>query len=99
MTARPAAVAGMFYPAETAALERAVERLLASAPPGGEEGEVGPQGEADEGDARNEAAHVLESGQEIAVEAVAGGAFTVDAYFGGDEPDLCRTRLLGIVPS
>ena len=36
MKARPAAVAGMFYPAETAALERAVGRLLASAPPGNE---------------------------------------------------------------
>ena len=36
MNARPAAVAGMFYPAETAALQRAVARLLASAPPGNE---------------------------------------------------------------
>jgi AmmeMemoRadiSam system protein B len=36
MKARPAAVAGMFYPAETAALERAVARLLASAPPANE---------------------------------------------------------------
>ena len=36
MKARPAAVAGMFYPADTAALERAVARLLASAPPGNE---------------------------------------------------------------
>ena len=36
MKARPAAVAGMFYPAETVALERAVGRLLASAPPGNE---------------------------------------------------------------
>ena len=36
MKARPAAVAGMFYPADTAALERAVSRLLASAPPGNE---------------------------------------------------------------
>jgi hypothetical protein len=42
---------------------------------------------------------VFEHEEEIAVEAVAGSAFTVDAYFGGDEPDLCRTRLLGIVPS
>ena len=36
MKTRPAAVAGMFYPADTAALERAVARLLASAPPGNE---------------------------------------------------------------
>ena len=36
MSARPAAVAGLFYPAQTAALERAVGRLLASAPPGNE---------------------------------------------------------------
>jgi AmmeMemoRadiSam system protein B len=36
MKARPAAVAGLFYPADTAALERAVARLLASAPPGNE---------------------------------------------------------------
>lgn len=32
MRARPAAVAGMFYPAESAALERAVRTLLATAP-------------------------------------------------------------------
>lgn len=36
MRARPAAVAGMFYPAESAALQRAVTRLLRSAPPGNE---------------------------------------------------------------
>lgn len=33
MKARPAAVAGMFYPAETAALERVVRTLLSAAPP------------------------------------------------------------------
>lgn len=36
MKARPAAVAGTFYPAETAALKRAVTTLLASAPEGNE---------------------------------------------------------------
>ena len=34
MRARPAAVAGMFYPAETATLGRTVSALLADAPPG-----------------------------------------------------------------
>ena len=34
MTARPAAVAGMFYPADTATLERTVLELLAAAPAG-----------------------------------------------------------------
>lgn len=36
MTARPAAVAGMFYPAETASLESTVAALLAAAPEGGD---------------------------------------------------------------
>ena len=36
MTARPAAVAGMFYPGDTATLERTVARLLAAAPPAGD---------------------------------------------------------------
>lgn len=36
MTARNAAVAGLFYPAEAATLERAVTRLLAAAPAGDE---------------------------------------------------------------
>jgi AmmeMemoRadiSam system protein B len=34
MTARPAAVAGLFYPAETATLEHAVDEMLAAAHPG-----------------------------------------------------------------
>lgn len=41
---------------------------------------------------------VFEHEEEIAVEAIAGSAFVVDAYFGGDEPELCRARLLGTVP-
>ena len=36
MTTRPAAVAGLFYPADSAALQRAVTTLLASAPQGNE---------------------------------------------------------------
>lgn len=36
MTTRPAAVAGMFYPADSAALQRAVTTLLARAPEGNE---------------------------------------------------------------
>ena len=36
MKTRPAAVAGMFYPAETTALERTIAGLLAAAPAGGD---------------------------------------------------------------